>query len=273
MKFILGKKIEMTQRFQPDGSVVPVTIVSAGPCYITQVKEIEKNGYQAVQVGYKEAKKLNKPLSGHLKDKFKAKYLTEFKLGKKDEGEYKAGQKITVSVFSKGDKIKVIGTSKGKGFQGVVKRHHFHGHPTTHGTKDAVRMPGSIGAGGPQHVFKGIRMAGRMGHDQVTVANLEIVDLEPGKNFLFIKGAIPGKRNSLVKIIAPGKMELSEQEEKKTVPQKSEDIKEKKVDATLKIEGVEEAKVKEAKKETPAKEKAPAPEEKKGADKEAENKA
>ncbi|HDQ22562.1 MAG TPA: 50S ribosomal protein L3 [Candidatus Uhrbacteria bacterium] len=213
MKFILGKKLEMTQKFQADGSVVPVTIVAAGPCFIIQIKKNDEDGYKAAQIGYQENnKKTNKPLSGHLKDKFKAKYLKEFRLS--EDEEYQEGQKITVSVFEKGEKVKVSGISKGKGFQGVVKRHGFHGHPTTHGTKDAVRMPGSIGATGAHHVLKGLRMAGRMGGERVTVSNLEIIDIDPDKNLLFIKGAIPGRKNSLMEIRTTGKMDLVALEEK-----------------------------------------------------------
>jgi len=251
MKFILGKKLEMTQKFQADGSVVPVTIIAAGPCFIIQIKKNDKDGYKAAQVGYQENnKKINKPLSGHLKDKFKAKYLKEFKLSKDEE--YQEGQKITVSVFEKGEKVKVSGFSKGKGFQGVVKRHGFHGHPTTHGTKDAVRMPGSIGAGGVQHVLKGLRMAGRMGGERVTVSNLEIIDIDPDKNLLFIKGAIPGRRNSLVEIRTAGKMDLAALEEKTekknaAVAEETQPQKEIKDDKTNDPEAVKEKEKKEEK--------------------------
>lgn len=217
MKFILGKKQEMTQKFKDDGTVVPVTVVSAGPCFITQVKTNEKEGYKAVQVGYLEAKKLNKVLSGHLQKIFPAKYLKEFRLDEQDEKEFKKGDQITVNVFAKGDIVKVAGNSKGRGFQGVVKRHGFHGAPKSHGTKDQLRHPGSIGATGPGHVFKGTKMGGRMGGGRVSVTNLEIVDVDPTKNLLFIKGAIPGARNGLVEITAPGEMDLTvkKAEEKK----------------------------------------------------------
>jgi len=217
MKFILGKKKEMTQKFLADGSVVPVTAVKAGPCFVTQVKKSEKDAYQAVQVGYQENnKKISKPLAGHLKKgKFKAKYLKEFRLPDEDNSQYQEGQKITAAVFAKGEKVKVSAISKGKGFQGVVKRHSFSGAPKSHGTKDQLRHPGSIGAGGAHHVFKGKRMAGRMGGKKVTIANLEIIDIEPENNILFIKGAVPGRRNSLIEIRAPGKMELAAPEEPK----------------------------------------------------------
>jgi len=211
MKFILGKKIEMTQKFMPDGTVVPVTIVSAGPCFITQVKSAEKDGYQAVQVGYGEKNKLNKAQAGNLKGLNNQRYIKEFRV-EADKTAYEKGQKITVAAFAKGDIANVIGVSKGKGFQGVVKRHGFHGAKRTHGTKDQERHSGSVGPKGPAHTFKGTRMGGRMGGDQVTVKNLEIIDIDEKNNLLFVKGAIPGSRNGLVEIIALGKMKLEKEE-------------------------------------------------------------
>lgn len=196
MKFILGKKIEMSQRFKEDGTVIPVTLIAAGPCKITQVKTKEKNNHAAVQIGFDLKNKVNKPLAGHLKDLENFRYLREIEVENPEE--YKRGQEITVSVFSPGDKVKVIGTSKGKGFAGVVKRHHFRGHPPTHGHKDAERMPGSIGAGGVQRVFKGLRMAGRMGGEQITIKNLEVVEVDEKNNLLALKGAVPGARGALV---------------------------------------------------------------------------
>ncbi len=213
MKFILGKKEEMTQKFREDGTVVPVTVVKAGPCVITQVKIKEKDGYSAVQLGYGFKKKLNKPLSGHLKDLENFEYLREFKL---DEGqELEKGDKIGVSIFEPGEKVQVTGISKGKGFQGVVRRHGFHGSPASHGHKDQLRMPGSIGATGPARVFKGTKMAGRMGGDGVTVKNLEVVEIDKENNQLFIKGALPGARNGLILIRASGDI-LEQKETKET---------------------------------------------------------
>ena len=185
----------MTQRFSADGTVVPVTLVEAGPCAITQVKSQENNGYAAVQVGFGAAKKINKAKAGHLKDLESLKILKEFRI---EGGDLKRGDKIDVTNFSVGDVIQVTGISKGKGFQGVVKRHHFHGHPGSHGTKDSVRMPGSIGSAGIQRVFKGLRMCGRMGTDQVTVKNLEIIEVNGEKNILAIKGAVPGGRGAIL---------------------------------------------------------------------------
>jgi large subunit ribosomal protein L3 len=198
MKFILAKKLEMTQVYRPDGAVVPVTLVQAGPCVVTQVKTAEKDGVNAVQIGFLPAKKLSKPQAGHLKD---LPLMTELRDFRMDGSEWKRGDAVEASVFQAGDIVNVTGVSKGKGFQGVVKRHGFHGHPTSHGHKDQERMPGSIGAGGPQHVFKGRRMAGHMGHDQVTVQKLEVVEVRDG-GILAIKGAVPGSRNTVLEIVS-----------------------------------------------------------------------
>ena len=156
MKFILGKKIGMSQVFSEDRKVTPVTLIEAGPCVVTQVKTEEKDGYQAVQVGFGERKKINRPLMGHLKDLGKFRYLREIRNVKED---IKIGDKIDAGVFKEGDKIKVVGISKGKGFQGVMKRHGFHGSPATHGHKHDHRAPGSIGSAFPEHVlnFRGER--------------------------------------------------------------------------------------------------------------------
>lgn len=197
MKFILAKKLEMSQVFRPDGTVVPVTLVQAGPCVVTQVKDKDTDGYTAIQLGFLETKKLAKPQEGHLKDLPKSRIMREFRLG--DGAELKRGDTIEAASFVAGDVVEVTGTSKGKGFQGVVKRHGFHGHPSSHGHKDQLRMPGSIGAGGVQHVLKGRRMAGRMGNDTVTVKNLQIVEVRDA-GILAIKGAVPGPRNAILEI-------------------------------------------------------------------------
>ncbi len=200
MKVILGKKLNMTQKFADDGRVIPVTAILAGPCTVTQVKTAETDGYQAVQVGFGNKKKISKPLAGHLKDLENFAFIREFRLKNQDATELKRGDKISVTDFNQGDVVQVTGTSKGKGFQGVVRRHGFHGSPASHGHKDQLRMSGSIGAGGVQHVFKGMRMGGHMGDDQITVKNLEVVDIDPTQNILYIKGAVPGARNGLVEI-------------------------------------------------------------------------
>ncbi len=197
MKFILGKKIEMRQKFNDEGNVIPLTVIQAGPCIVVQVKTSGNDGYQAVQIGFDKKKNINKALKGHLKDLGDFRYLKEFKI---DELKFKKGDKIDVSVFKQGERVIISGTSKGKGFQGVVKRHGFAGGPKTHGNKDQLRMPGSIGSTGPQRVFKGVRMAGRMGGDRVSLKNLEIIEVIPEKNLILVKGAVPGARNSLLEI-------------------------------------------------------------------------
>jgi len=196
---ILGRKLGMTQVFLADGNVVPVTVIEAGPCFVTQVRTIGKDGYEAVQLGFGEAKKLNRPEKGHLKTIPAGRHLREFEVD--DVGEVEVGQKIDVSLFAEGDTVDVIGTSKGKGFQGVMKRHHFHGGPKTHGQSDRPRSPGSIGATTtPGRVWKGQRMGGRMGGDRVTVRNLEVVRVDPGRNLILVHGAVPGAREGLLMV-------------------------------------------------------------------------
>jgi len=226
-KFILGRKLNMTQKFQEDGRVVPVTVVEAGPCTVVQVKNNDKDGYNAVQVGYatKNKRGINKPLAGHLKKLDSFRYLKEFRLDNVEN--FERSKVFDVTSFAVGDNLKVTATSKGKGFQGVVKRHGFHGSPATHGHKDQLRMPGSIGATDAARVFKGTRMGGRMGTDTVTVKNLELIEIDVDKNLLYVKGAVPGHRNSLVTIWADG--ELTFVEKKKEAPKveaKAAEIKE-----------------------------------------------
>lgn len=226
MKFILAEKKEMTQQFAEDGTVIPVTRVVAGPCVIIQSKTVDKDGYIAVQVALGKRNHITKPLAGHLKGLGKFRYLKEFKISEEEATKIKIGDKITAKVFQPGDIVKVSGTSKGKGFQGVVKRWGFHGSPASHGHKDQLRMPGSIGATGPAHVFKGTKMGGRMGGSQVTVTNLEIIKINPETNEIFIKGAVPGPRNNLLLLSGAGDLIIEEVEEKKTEnsDQKSEEI-------------------------------------------------
>jgi large subunit ribosomal protein L3 len=206
MKFIIGKKISMSQQFTADGSVVPVTLVAVGPCTVTQVRTKDVDGYTAVQVGYGMSRNLAKPQKMHLKELPMFATLREFRT--KEAADVARGQVITALAFAVGDVVEVEGVSKGRGFQGVVKRHGFHGHPTSHGHKDQTRMPGSIGSKRQGPVAPGKRMAGRMGGDQVTVKNLEVVSIDAEKNILAIKGAIPGARGGLVLISGPGVMEL-----------------------------------------------------------------
>lgn len=189
----------MTQIFDGRGERVPVTLVEAGPCYITQVKSEEKDGYTALQLGFGETKRLNKPQRGHLKELPPLRYLREVRV--KDVQGYQVGQKLDASLFSVGDLVDVTGISKGKGFAGVMKRHGFRGGPATHGQSDRARAPGSIGATTtPGRVFKGKRMAGRMGNERVTVQNLKVALVDPERNLLGIRGSIPGNRGGLVMV-------------------------------------------------------------------------
>ena len=194
MKFILGKKIGMTQIFDKEENAMPVTIIEAGPCFVTQIKSKEKDGYEAVQIGFEKLKekKVKKSQKGK-----EYKYLEEF-AGEIDE--YKVGDKIDVSKFAEGDKIRISGTSKGRGFQGVVKRHGFKGGWGSHGAKHSARQPGSIGASFPERVIKGMRMAGHMGAERVTLKNLKVAAVDVENNLLVISGAVPGPANGLVEI-------------------------------------------------------------------------
>lgn len=192
----------MSQIFDEKGNQIPVTLIEAGPCIVTQIKTKERNGYLAVQIGFGEAKKVTKAIAGHLKKLGKLLFLREFRNGepKIDDKELKRGDKIDVSVFKEGDKVKVSGLSKGKGFAGVVKRWHFRGRPATHGTKHELRTPGSVGTSFPQRVIKGKKMPGRMGFERVTVKNLKVVKVDPKNNLLAIKGAVPGANGTLLEI-------------------------------------------------------------------------
>ena len=203
MKFILGTKKNMTEYFAEDGSVIPVTVVQAGPITVTRILENEKDGYDAVQVGFGTQKKerITKARLGQMKGST-FKFLKELRLKPGEKIEAKEGDKVDVSIFVPGEKIYVSGTSKGKGFQGVVKRHGFHGGPRTHGQKHSEREPGSIGGGLRTKVPVGMRMAGRMGSDRITQKNLEVVLVDKENNTILVKGAIPGKRGSLVEIVA-----------------------------------------------------------------------
>ncbi len=210
----------MSQIFKENGDVVPVTIVEAGPCFVTQVKKDTGTGRSGIQVGFEPtvAKHLNKPQLGHLKNLPSLRFLKEFSLKMGEEVKVERGDEITVESFKLGEKVEVVGVSKGKGFQGVVKRHHFAGGPATHGHKDNLRMPGDIGAGGVQRVFKDQRMAGRMGGDQITIKNLEIAAIDAEKNILKIKGALPGGRNGLLAIIGEGELVVKKKAEPVVAP-------------------------------------------------------
>lgn len=186
----------MTQVYKGD-DVTPITLIETGPNFITQIKTKDKDGYDAVQIGFGKKKKINKPKTGHLKSLPKLNWLREFRV---EDSKLNVGDEIKPDIFAPGDKVNIIAISKGKGFQGVVKRHGFHGGPKSHGQKDRHRAPGSIGASWPQHVIKGMKMAGRMGGDKVTVKNLEIIEVDKENSLIAIKGAVPGRRGTLIMI-------------------------------------------------------------------------
>jgi len=200
MKGIIGRKVGMTQIFDEEGRLIPVTVIEAGPCWVVQVRSKEKDGYEAVQLGFQEVKKeknIKKPVIGIFKKAGipACRFLREFRITGLN-----VGDKVTVDVFLKGDVVSITGISKGKGFQGVMKRHRFAGGPDTHGSM-FNRAPGSIGASSyPSRVWKGLGMAGHMGNERVTIKNLTIVDVVPEQNLLLIKGAVPGGENGILQI-------------------------------------------------------------------------
>lgn len=189
----------MTQVFDETGRAVPVTVIQAGPCVVTYVRTKEKDGYDAVQIGFEESKRLKKPERGHLRDLPPMKHLREVSFS--SVADVQRGQPVDVSIFQPGEKVTVRGQSKGKGFAGVVKRHGFAGGPKTHGQSDRLRAPGSIGATStPGKVFKGMRMAGHMGDERVTIAGLQVVRVDPARNLLLVKGGVPGANDGLLVI-------------------------------------------------------------------------
>ena len=196
---IIGKKLGMTQIFRQNGKAEAVTAIEAGPCTVIQVKTVAKEGYNAAQLGFGEVKQLKSPQRGHFKGLGQFKHLREFKVD--DAEAIEVGVRVDVSLFKAGDLVDITGWSKGKGFAGVVKRHHFAGGPKTHGQSDRHRHPGSIGATtSPGRVFKGMRMAGHMGNKRTTVRHLEVFEADPDRNLLLVKGALPGGRNGLLLI-------------------------------------------------------------------------
>jgi large subunit ribosomal protein L3 len=220
MNFLIGRKLNMTQYFDPSGEVIPVTVIKADPMVVTQVKSAEgKDKYNAVQVGIGKTKNNSKAIKGHLKNAGSFAVLAEFRV--EDVQGYEYGKKLDVSTFQVGELVSAIGVSKGRGFAGAMKRHGFHGFPASHG-HDKPRSVGSIGQRFPQHVRKGMRMAGHMGVEQVTVKNLQVVEVDAKKNLISVRGAVPGHRNAIVKIISTGKVkplvkivEMKEEKKKK----------------------------------------------------------
>jgi len=200
MKFILGTKQNMMQVYDADGVVTPVTVINAGPIVVTQIKDKTKDGYSAVQVGFgvRKAKNINKAQKGHFKELGNFSSLKEFPITGDDK--FTVGDKMDSSVFKEGDIVAVTATSKGKGFQGVVKRHGFKGGPRSHGQKHSEREPGSIGGGLRTGPRKGKRMGGRMGTDTITVKNLKIVQVNPAENLILVSGAVPGRRGTVLEI-------------------------------------------------------------------------
>jgi large subunit ribosomal protein L3 len=199
MKALLGTKIGMTQIISEDGKAVPVTLIQAGPVTVTQVKTVDTDGYNAVQVGFDSGKNLSKAVAGHVKaSNITPKYIREIRVDAL--GDLSVGSTIDVSAFELGDVVDATGTSKGKGFAGTIKRHNFERHKKSHGGKGNTRKPGSIGSMYPQKVFKGKRMAGRMGHDQVTVKNLVVSYIDLENNLIGLRGAVPGPKKGLIVI-------------------------------------------------------------------------
>ncbi len=205
MKGILGKKVGMTQVFSERGEVIPVTVIEAGPCFVAQIKTVERDGYTAVQLGFEDVKprRLTQPQLKHLQKSNlpPLRHLRELRVPAEELTNFEEGQRVTVDIFKEGELVDVTGTSRGKGFAGVVKRHGFRGGPKTHGQSDRHRAPGSIGAcTTPGRVFKGMRMAGRMGGERVTAQSLEVVMVDPERNLLAVRGAVPGAKNGLVMV-------------------------------------------------------------------------
>jgi large subunit ribosomal protein L3 len=194
---LLGKKIGMTQIFNDKGEIIPVTVLEVGPCFVTQIKSPDKEGYGAVQMGFGETRRLNKPARGHLKQSPSLKYLREVRTS--NIAAFEVGQKLNVGLFNVGDLVDVSGVSKGKGHAGVVKRHHFRGGPVTHGQSDRLRRGGASGATTtPGRVLKGLRMAGQLGNKNATVLNIEVVQVDRERNLLAVKGTVPGTTGGLL---------------------------------------------------------------------------
>jgi large subunit ribosomal protein L3 len=211
---LIGKKLGMTQLFDDSGVIHAVTVVAAGPVVVTQVKTASKEGYDAVQVGYGEKKRPNKPMKGHFNKLGDFRMLREFKvLG---DGEYSLGDNVGIEIFNEGDLVDVTGVSRGRGFAGGVRRHGFHGGPKTHGQSDRHRAPGSIGSGTtPGRVLKGQKMAGHMGAEQVTAKNLKVLAKDEGKGLLLIAGAVPGATNGTVTVTVAKKARRASRKNKK----------------------------------------------------------
>jgi large subunit ribosomal protein L3 len=208
MQAILGRKVGMTQVFTANGEARGVSVVEAGPCVVVQIKTEARDGYNAIQVGFGDIKRVNDPMRGHLARLGPFRFLREIRID--DPNDYELGQTLGADLFEEGDIVDVIGTSKGRGFAGGVKRHHFHGGPKTHGQSDRHRAPGSIGSGTtPGRVRKGLRMAGHMGDERVTVKNVKVFEADPVRGIILLEGSVPGGINGLVRIRKTGKKSKS----------------------------------------------------------------
>jgi large subunit ribosomal protein L3 len=222
LKGIIGRKLGMTQVFGENGNVIPVTVIEAGPCAVVQIKTKEKEGYNALQFGFlkKKPQRVNRPLTGHQQKSGTGPFycLKEFRV---DEiGEYTVGQEITLAAFAVGDRVDIIGTSKGKGFAGVIKRHGFRGSPGSHGTHEYFRHGGSIGAHSyPGRTFPGTRMPGLFGNSRATAQNVQIVDIKPERNLLLVRGAVPGSINSIVIVRGAVKKQGASQKPAEAAPE------------------------------------------------------
>ncbi|NTU69375.1 50S ribosomal protein L3 [bacterium] len=253
MKLLLGKKQGMTNLFTEEGRFVPVTIIKSGANYITAIKNTEKDGYSALQIGFGENKKTKKPQAGQFK-KAKTpdlKHMREVRVDAEQIESHKEGEQFNVSIFTEGEKIKVTGTSKGKGYQGVIKRHGFRRGPMGHGS-DHHREPGSIGSAYPQHVMKGTKLPGQTGRTTVSTKNLKIAGVDEENQILYIKGAVPGPNKSLIMLIGQGGFESKVIEIKKETPKKEVKSEEKKEKSTKKVVEAENKTAKTIKKDEPA---------------------
>ena len=250
---IIGKKLGMTRLFSPEGNIVPVTVIEAGPCPIIQKKTKEKDGYNALQVGFlpKKPNRVNKPITGHVKKSGRGTFYILKELRMDEVDQYELGQEIAVDIFQPGDLVDVAGTSKGRGFSGVMKRHGFRGAPGSHGTHEYFRHGGSIGAAAdPSRTFKGKKMPGHFGNRRVTVQNIEVAEVKPQQNLIFLKGAVPGWRNGIVTIRQAKKAATPPRPD---VPEeKREEAKRKEVEAEATVEGKEVVKEEEKKEEVKA---------------------
>jgi large subunit ribosomal protein L3 len=259
---IIGKKLGMTRLFSPEGNIVPVTVIEAGPCPIIQKKTKEKDGYNALQVGFlpKKPNRVNKPITGHVKKSGRGTFYILKELRMDEVDQYELGQEIAVDIFQPGDLVDVAGTSKGRGFSGVMKRHGFRGAPGSHGTHEYFRHGGSIGAAAdPSRTFKGKKMPGHFGNRRVTVQNIEVAEVKPQQNLIFLKGAVPGWRNGIVTIRQAKKAATSHRPD--APEEKKEEAKRKEVEAEAKVEGKEVVKEEEKKEEVKAEAEAKAEEE------------